>query len=583
MNHLRNFALVAHIDHGKSTLADRILEICGAVNKDHADQLLDSLELEREHGVTIKLKAVRLSYQSRYILNLIDTPGHADFAYEVSRSLASVEGVVLIVDATQGVQAQTLGHFNLALEAGLVIIPVINKIDSPQAAIDKTIDQLVELGFKEDEIIKVSAKTGHNVDLVIEAIVKLVPPPSFLNQQTAALVFDSTLDPHRGVVVTVRLVGGKIKVGDEVLFIASRSRARVLQLGFVTPRPVFVNELNNGEIGFVVTDMKEPTKVRIGDTLTLFHSPAAALPGYREPKPVVFLSFYPVNDSEFIKLKESLERLRLQDASLQLTPEISAHFGRGFRLGFLGVFHAQITQERLEREYGVEVIAVAPAVSLEVDGKFINKPSDFNPACKVVREPYAQVTIIVPLQYYGPVCQLIYDQRGRDLTSEQFGNTYKIIAKVPLLEIVRGFYERLKSLTAGFASFDFETIGYFEADLVKLDVLVNRQPVENLAEIVPRSQSHQAARLLASKLKEVIPRHQFPVSIQVAIGSRIIASETIPAYRKDVTAKLYGGDVTRKMKLLEKQKRGKVRMKKIGKVVIPQEAFLTVFQLKDKH
>ncbi|MBI2012358.1 elongation factor 4, partial [Candidatus Curtissbacteria bacterium] len=569
---IRNFAIIAHIDHGKSTLADRIMEICGAVGKDHPQQLLDSLELEREHGITIKLKAIRLVYRlqstdysqkeavvssqkavdgSEYILNLIDTPGHVDFSYEVSRSLASVEGAVLVVDATQGVQAQTLANFNLALGAKLTLIPVINKIDSPQAEVKKTTEELVNLGFSREEIIKVSAKTGEGVEDLIKEIITRIPEPKRLtiNDKLAlpagrlsALIFDSSLDPYKGVVATVRLFGGQVSVGDKIRFIATAAQAEVLQIGYLTPKPTYVDKLKEGEVGFIVTNLKDSSKVKVGDTISLSSIPNPnPLPGYQEAKPVVFLSFFPTDPHDLPKLKIGLEKLKLNDSSLSFASETSTSLGQGFRLGFLGLLHAQITQERLEREYDLDIIVASPSVNFEIDGRVINKPSDFDPTAKSVREPYALVTIFAPQKYYGAISQLIYEKRGEQTNLGNVGASQKIEAKIPLLEILIGFYDQLKTVTSGYASFDFEVSEYRDANLVKLDILVNHQSVEGLAQIVPRERAEEISRKLVEKLKEAIPRQQIPVPIQAAIGSKIIARETVPAFRKDVTQKLYGG------------------------------------------
>jgi len=612
---IRNFAIIAHIDHGKSTLADRIMEICGAVEEGHPEQLLDSLELEREHGITIKLKAIRLDYcQStidnrqiqNYILNLIDTPGHVDFSYEVSRSLASVEGAVLVVDATQGVQAQTLANFNLSLEANLIIIPVVNKIDSPAANIEETIKELESLGFTKKEILKVSAKTGEGVEELIEGIIERIPDPQFLHSGvilnnseeskkidpspshtrlrmtgvgTQALIFDSSLDPYKGVIATIRLFGGEIKVGSEILLTATKTRADVLQIGYLTPSPKLVESMADGEVGFIVTNIKDLSKVKVGDTVTNPADPAKPLPGYQEAKPVVFLSFYPTDPHDLPKLRIGLEKLKLNDAALAFSPESSISLGQGFRLGFLGLLHSQITQERLEREYDLDIIVASPSVNFEQNGQIINKPGDFDPTVKATREPYAKVTIFAPAGYYGTISQLIYEKRGEQKNIENLGTSQKIEAEIPLLEILIGFYDQLKTITSGFASLDFEISGYRDANLAKLDILVNHEPIESLAQIVPKEKVEEIGRKLVEKLKEAIPRQQIAVPIQAAIGGKIIARETVASFRKDVTQKLYGGDVTRKMKLLEKQKKGKKRMRRFGNVDIPQEAFLAVLKI----
>jgi len=613
---IRNFAIVAHIDHGKSTLADRIMEICGAIPAKHEEQILDSLELEREHGITIKLKAIRLNYQLstiNYQLNLLDTPGHVDFSYEVSRSLASVEGALLIVDATQGVQAQTLSNFNLAMNANLTLIPVINKIDKASADILKTTAELMDLGFKEDEIIKVSAKTGENVDGLLKEIINKIPPPTpFVilnkvkdldsssatqndnqgatqNDILSALIFDSSPDPYKGVIVTCRLFGGCLKVGDEISFLATKSKGEVLQVGYLTPKPHYIEGLKSGEVGFIVTNIKDLSLVKVGDTITHPKNAARPLPGYRQARPVVFLSFFPTDSSDFQKMREAFEKLKLNDAALVYSPESSISLGQGLRVGFLGLLHSQITQERLEREYGLDIIITSPSVNFIIDGKTINKPSEFNPGPQSqVAEPYAKITIFAPQKYYGQISELIYKKRGTIESSENIGVSLKIEAIIPLLEILIGFNDDLKSQTSGFASFNFELIDYRPAKLVKLDILVNYEPVEGLAQVIPIEKAEELGRKLVAKLKEEIPRQNIPIPVQAVInfakikgggGGKILARETIAAYRKDVTAKLYGGDVTRKTKLLDKQKKGKKRMKKFGNVEIPQEAFLAVLKI----
>lgn len=585
---IRNFAIIAHIDHGKSTLADRIMEICGAVGAKHQEQMLDSLELEREHGITIKLKAIRLKYKD-YQLNLLDTPGHVDFSYEVSRSLASVEGALLIVDATQGIQAQTLSNFNLAMNANLLLIPVINKIDMPAAEVDRTVKEITDLGFKEEEIIKVSAKTGENVEKLLDEIVSKIPSPKQTEEKLSALIFDSSLDPYKGVIATIRLFGGTLKVGDEVSFLATKAKSIILQVGYLTPKPEYCDELKSGEVGFIVTNTKDLSFVKVGDTVTHPNEKTLPLPGYQDAKPVVFLSFFPVESSEFAKMKDAFEKLKLNDAALIYSSESSISLGQGLRVGFLGLLHAQITQERLEREYSLDIIVTSPSVNFIIDGKTINKPSDFapNPGSRV-EEPYAKITIFAPQTYYGQISELIYKKRGTIEHAENIGTSQKIEATIPLLEILIGFYDDLKSQTSGYASFDFEVTDYREAKLVKLDILVNSEPVEGLSQVVPVDKAEEFGRKLVSKLKDEIPRQNIPIPVQAVInfsrikggvGGKILARETIQAYRKDVTAKLYGGDVTRKTKLLDKQKKGKKRMKRFGNVEIPQEAFLAVLKI----
>ena len=589
---IRNFALIAHIDHGKSTLADRIMEICGALPEKHEEQILDSLELEREHGITIKLKAVRLNYTLnaiRYQLNLLDTPGHVDFSYEVSRSLASVEGALLIVDATQGIQAQTLSNFNLAINAKLTLIPVINKIDMPAANIEKTIAELLDLGFKEDEIIKVSAKTGENVEKLLNKVVEKIPSPRQITDKLSALIFDSSLDPYKGVIATVRLFGGALRAGDEVLFMATKAKGQVLQTGFLTPKPDYTQSLKKGEIGFIVTNIKDLALVKVGDTIIHPKEIVKPLPGYQEARPVVFLSFFPIDSSDFPKMKDAFEKLKLNDAALMYSNESSISLGQGLRVGFLGLLHAQITQERLEREYDLDIIVTSPSVNFIIDGKTINKSSEFNPASSSeVREPYAKITVFAPQKYYGQISDLIYKKRGTIEHFENIGASLKIEATIPLLEILVGFYDDLKSQTSGYASFDFEVVDYRQAKLVKLDILVNYEPVEGLAQVIPVEKAEEFGKKLVAKLKEEIPRQNIPIPVQAVInyakikggiGGKILARETIAAYRKDVTAKLYGGDITRKTKLLDKQKKGKKRMKRFGNVEIPQEAFLAVLKI----
>ena len=590
LSHIRNFAIIAHIDHGKSTLADRIMEICEAVGKNHPPQMLDNLELEREHGITIKLKAIRLNYtlhSTLYTFNLIDTPGHVDFSYEVSRSLKSVEGVVLVVDATQGVQAQTLSNFHLAMDSDLVLIPAINKIDSQLAQVEETEKELIDLGFKKDEIIKISAKTGQNVELLLWEIIKRIPPPISSevsdeereNPKLQALVFDSSLDPYKGVVATIRIFAGKVKVGDQIAFSQTGANGEVLQIGYLSPSVLYTDKLSIGEVGFIVTNIKDLAKVTVGDSIVNLKNPAKALSGYKAANPVVFLSFYPISAGDFSKLKDAFEKLRLNDSSLTFLRETSLSLGQGLRVGFLGLLHAQITQERLEREYGLDILVTSPSVNFIVDGKLVNKPTEFNPLAKHVEEPYAKVVVFAPQKYYGAISRLIYDKRGKSGNFESIGQLVKIEATIPLLEILVGFYDQLKSQTSGYASFDFEIDNYQKAELVKLDILVNHQPVEGLAQIVPAQKAEDFGRKFVEKLKEVIPRQNIPIPIQAAVGSKIIARETVASYRKDVTQKLYGGDVTRKTKLLEKQKKGKKRMKRFGSVDIPQEAFMAVLKI----
>jgi len=595
--------MCGHIDHGKSTLADRIIEACG--QKVELPQVLDSLELEREHGITIKLKAIRLAYRlpttdysqaeisykkgavdssrnavgdSEYILNLIDTPGHVDFSYEVSRSLAACEGAILVVDATCGIQAQTLANYNLAVLAGLKIITAVNKIDLPEADVEKTKNELLELGFLGNEIFQVSARTGEGVDKLLGAVVEKIPGP-VEDKEARSLIFDSSLDPYKGVVATVRVFGGEIRKENEVEFLATGAKAKVLQIGFLTPKPAFSDKLSTGEIGFLVTNLKDLSCCQVGDTISTAGQKVSPLPGYKKARPVVFLSFYPTAEGEFEKLKRAFETLSLNDSSLDYKSENSPSLGFGIRCGFQGLLHAQITQERLEREYDLDLLLVAPSVSYLLDGRNITNPADFDPMAREIKEPYIQASIFTPKEYFGQISKLIYSHRGGEVKVETLGNQLKIESQIPLAEILTGFYDELKSVSSGFASFDFEMTDYKNANLVKVDVLVNHKIVEGLSQIVPRGKSQTFASKFAEKLKEVIPRQQFAVPIQVAIGGKILARQTVPAFRKDVTEPLYGGDVTRKIKLLEKQKRGKKRMRKFGQVDIPQEAFMAVLEI----
>lgn len=584
---IRNFSLIAHIDHGKSTLADRIMEICGAIAKGGAEQVLDSLELERERGITIKLKAIRLRFrpkptfpsptQEEYIFNLIDTPGHVDFSYEVSRSLAACEGAILIVDATQGVQAQTLANFNHAIEAGLTVVPVVNKIDLPEADVIATGAQLVDsLGFKEGEIIKVSAKTGEGVEALLERVVEVIPPPKIASS-SQSLIFDSSFDPYKGVVATVRVFGGSLKKGDTVYSLGADSSTQILEAGFLIPRPNYTEELVAGQIGFVVTSQKDISKVTVGDTISVSKD-APALPGYRPPKPFVYLSLFPIETSQFLVLRAALEKFKLSDAALTCEPELSSALGNGFRCGFLGLLHADVVQERLEREYGLSLVATSPTVSYRSGETTIRRPTDLPDNIHELEEPWVGISIFVPDAFVGSVLDLIYEKRGTVEDRQQLGRQVQISAEAPLAEMIGDFYDRLKSVSSGFASLDWEFKDYRRVEVSRLDILVNGIAVDALSQIVVRQKAEAIGRSLVKKLKEQIPRQNFEVPIQAKVGAKIIARETISAYRKDVTAKLYGGDVTRKTKLLEKQKKGKRRMKMVGRVEIPQEAFLVVLK-----
>jgi len=593
---VRNFCIVAHIDHGKSTLADRILELTGAVPPDqHLDQVLDQMELERERGITIKASAVRLEYLSPsgpHILNLIDTPGHVDFSYEVSRALAACEGALLVVDATQGVQAQTVANFHLAQQQGLTIIPVVNKIDLDSARPQETAAELEELfGIERSEVLFVSAKTGQGVAESLEAVVqRLKPPTGDPNGPLQALIFDSYFDRHRGVVAFVRLFQGALAAGQRIKLMSSGKVFEVDEVGIFTLRQQAVARLEAGEVGYVIAGIKDVRDARVGDTITHADRPAPApLQGYRPAKPMVFCGFYPIEPGRYEALKDALEKLSLNDAALHFQPESSVALGLGFRCGFLGVLHLDITQERIEREHGVEIIATAPSVVYEVvrpNGSTfeVHNPADFPAEGRgfVAREPWVKLTLTCPNAYVGPSMELAQQRRG------QFINmTYHHAAKVtleyeiPLGEIIFDFFEQLKSRTSGYASYDYEFLGYRDSDLTRLNVLVNGEPVDALSTIVHRSEAYAQGKSLVERLRKEIPRQLFEVRVQAAAGNKIIASETIPALRKHVTAKCYGGDITRKRKLLEKQKAGKKRMKQIGRVEVPQEAFLSILKVRE--
>ena len=584
---IRNFCIVAHIDHGKSTLADRFIEIGGVFRGREEEQILDQMELERERGITIKAKAVRLEYPGRdgrqYVLNLIDTPGHVDFSYEVSRSLAACEGAVLLVDASQGVEAQTISNLYMAAEQGLKIIPVINKIDLPNADVPKVARQLEDLGFDREEILHVSAKTGEGVWEVLEAVVNRIPPPAGdPSKPLRALVFDSHYDSYKGVVAYVRVVEGTLGVGTNAMMMSTGKSFEVTELGVFRPAPVPFERLSAGEVGFLSAGIKNVKDSRVGDTITEKERPAAEpLPGYRRAVPMVFCGLYPVEQSDYHSLREALEKLQLNDASFVYESETSAALGFGFRCGFLGLLHMDIVKERLEREYGLQLITTAPNVIYRVltsDGEWleIDNPSRF-PDEKVVQveEPYVRATIISPSEFIGVVMELCRDRRGEFQGMEYIEERRVLFTyELPLGEIMYDFFDQLKSRTRGYASLDYEFRGYKPGNLVRLDILVNGEPVDALSCIVHRDRAYSLGKSLVQKLRSLIPRHLFEIPIQAAISNRVIARETIRALRKDVLAKCYGGDVTRKRKLLEKQKEGKKRMKQVGSVEIPQEAFM---------
>ena len=585
-SNIRNFSIIAHIDHGKSTLADRILEYTGAIDKRQMkDQLLDSMDIERERGITIKLNTVRLSYNG-YILNLIDTPGHVDFSYEVSRSLAACEGAVLVVDATQGIEAQTLANVYLALENNLEIIPVINKIDLPSADIPKVERELYDtFGFKSEEIIKVSAKTGDGIPELIDAIIKRVPSPDNKKDKLKCLIFDSYFDSYRGVVILVRVMSGVLTKKTKIKMMSSGIEYDVVSLGYHTPFEKEVDSLSAGEVGFITGSIKSLESVKVGDTITDSNDPASeSLPGYKPMKPMVYCGIYPIESNKYPNLKEAIEKLKLNDASLTFEPESSSTLGFGFRMGFLGLLHLEIISERIEREYNIDIIATTPSVNYEInltDGStiYIDNPSMMPDKVKIkeIREPYIFTNILVPTEYIGAIMELCQDKRGIYKSTDYIDKTrVNIHYELPLSEIVYDFFDRLKSSTKGFASFDYEIIGYKASDLVKMDILLNGEVVDALSLIVHKDFAYNRGRKMVDNLKNIIPRQLFEVPVQAVIGSKVIARSDIKAMRKDVLAKCYGGDITRKRKLLDKQKEGKKKMKTIGKVEIPSEAFLSI-------
>lgn len=584
---IRNFSIIAHINHGKSTLADRILEYTGAIDKRQMkDQLLDSMDIERERGITIKLNAVRLNYNG-YILNLIDTPGHVDFSYEVSRSLAACEGAVLVVDATQGIEAQTLANVYLALENNLEIIPVINKIDLPSADIPKVERELYDtFGFKSEEIIKVSAKTGAGIPELVSAIIERIPAPEDKkDDKLKCLIFDSYFDSYRGVVILVRVMSGTLTKKTKIRMMSSGISYDVVSLGYHTPFEKEVDSLSAGEVGFITGSIKSLESVKVGDTITDDNNPAEdILPGYKPMKPMVYCGIYPIESNKYPNLKEAIEKLKLNDASLTFEPESSSTLGFGFRMGFLGLLHLEIISERIEREFNIDIIATTPSVNYEInltDGStiYIDNPSMMPDKVKIkeIKEPYIFTNILVPTEYIGPIMELCQDKRGIYKSTDYIDKTrVNIHYELPLSEIVYDFFDRLKSSTKGFASFDYEVIGYKASDLVKMDVLLNGEVVDALSLIVHKDFAYTRGRKMVDNLKNIIPRQLFEVPVQAVIGSKVIARSDIKAMRKDVLAKCYGGDITRKRKLLDKQKEGKKKMKTIGKVEIPSEAFLSI-------
>lgn len=589
---IRNFCIIAHIDHGKSTLADRILDVCHAVTeREKKAQILDSMDLERERGITIKLNAVELKYKD-HILHLIDTPGHVDFSYEVSRSLAACEGAILVVDATQGIEAQTLANLYLALDANLKIIPVINKIDLPNADPERVKDELVNtIGFERDEIILCSGKTGEGVVELLDAVVKRIPSPKSENNDLRALIFDSYFDPYKGVIILVRVFDGSLKIGDKIHFINSKADYEVLELGKHTPHEVKKDKLCAGEVGFISASIKSIEEVEVGDTICLTNKIVEPLPGYKPMKPMVFSGIYPIDSTKYNALKEALLKLKLSDAALTFEPETSIALGFGFRCGFLGLLHMEIIQERIEREFNIDIIATSPSVIYEVilsDGStiMVDSPSKMPDPGKIskVLEPFVKANIYVPSEYVGSIMELCQDKRGIYKNISYLDETrVNVMYELPLSEIVYDFFDKLKSYTKGYASFDYDFIGNRESKLVKMDILLNGEIVDALSVIVHKDFAYKRGKVICENLKKIIPRQMFQVPIQACIGAKVIAREDISAMKKNVLAKCYGGDVSRKRKLLEKQKEGKKRMKQVGSVSIPQEAFLTILSTDSKE
>lgn len=595
---IRNFSIIAHIDHGKSTLADRILQLTGTVaDRDMKDQLLDDMELERERGITIKLNAVSLSYTAKdgktYLLHLIDTPGHVDFSYEVSRSLAACEGAILVVDAAQGVEAQTLANVYLALDNNLEILPVINKIDLPSADPDRVAEEVEDLiGLPADDAPRISAKTGLNVDQVLEEVVTKIPAPSGdINNPTQALIFDSFYDAYRGVIILVCVKEGKIRVGDHIHFMASDADYEVVECGVHTPREVKKDELVTGEVGWIAASIKSISDVHVGDTVTtLEYKAEEPLPGYRRMNPMVYCGLYPIDNAKYKDLREALEKIALSDSSLVYEPETSQALGFGFRCGFLGLLHMDVIEERLEREFGLDLIATAPSVIYNVylsDGSMIeiDNPALLPDPTTITRieEPYVRAAIMTPDEFIGPIMELCQNKRGEYVDIEYLDDTRRnVIYYIPLSEIVYDFFDKLKSCTRGYASFDYELHGYRASNLTKMDILLNGEVVDALSSIVHKDFAYDRGRIICEKLKTIIPRQQFEIPVQAAIQGRVIARTNIKAIRKNVLAKCYGGDISRKKKLLEKQKEGKKRMKAVGSVEIPQEAFMAILSVDDE-
>jgi GTP-binding protein LepA len=592
--HIRNFSIVAHIDHGKSTLADRLIQFTGGLSqREMKDQVLDSMDIERERGITIKAQTVRLNYKAQngesYVLNLMDTPGHVDFAYEVSRCLAACEGALLVVDASQGVEAQTLANVYQAIDAGLEIVSILNKVDLPSAEPDRVKEQIEDvIGLDASDAIPISAKTGQNIEAVLEAVVQKLPAPKGVEDTTLkALLIDSWYDPYLGVVVLVRVVDGELKKGQKVRMMASNAVYQVERVGVFTPKQEMVERLGPGEVGFLTAAIKQVADTQVGDTITDERRGATEpLPGFKPVQQVVFCGLFPVDAAEFEQLRDALGKLHLNDASFTYETETSAALGFGFRCGFLGLLHLEIIRERLDREFGIDLIATAPSVIYRIhltDGsmKELHNPADMPDPVRIafIEEPWIKATILVPDEHLGAVLKLCEDRRGRQVELTYAGSRAMVVYQLPLNEVVFDFYDRLKSVSRGYASFDYHIEGYQEGELVKMSILVNSEPVDALSMIVHRARAEMRGRAMCEKLKDLIPRHLFQIPVQAAIGGKIIARETIKALRKDVTAKCYGGDITRKRKLLDKQKEGKKKMRQFGSVEIPQEAFIAALKM----
>ena len=590
---IRNFSIIAHIDHGKSTLADRIMEKTGAITKrESKDQMLDNMVLERERGITIKLNAVELTYKKNdkdYMFHLIDTPGHVDFSYEVSRSLAACEGAILVVDAAQGIEAQTLANLYLALENNLTIIPIINKIDLPNADIDKVKQEIIEtFGFKEEDIILTSAKTGYGIDELLDAIVDRIPAPSGnKNEKLQGLIFDSFYESYRGAIIWTRIVNGKVSVGDKIKMISTNTEYEVVELGKHNPYEIKVNSLSAGEVGYLCASIKSVSDIKVGDTITLSNNPGKLLDGYKPMKPMVFCGLYPTESNKYTDLRIALEKLKLNDAALSFEPETSVALGFGFRCGFLGMLHMDVTEERIEREFGINIIATSPSVVYEVtltsgEEILVDNPNEMPDRTKIkeIKEPYIKTNIFVPSEYIGSVMELCQDKRGEYINMDYITKTrVNMHYEMPLSEVVYDFFDKLKSFTKGYASFDYELIGYKISNLVKMDILINKEEVDALSIITHKDFAYTRGKAVVENLRKLIPRQLFEVPIQAVIGTKAIARSDIKALKKNVLAKCYGGDISRKRKLLEKQKEGKKRMKRVGNVEIPQEAFLSVLKV----